>query len=34
MIGYNDLNTRSKKGVKMRMKTTLSFYDKGNEVIS
>jgi len=32
MMGHNDLSTRNKKGVKM--KTTLSFYGKGNEVIS
>jgi len=34
MMGHNDLSIRNKKGVKIKMKTTLSFYGKGNEVIS
>jgi len=29
MNGYSSLNTSSKKGVETRMKTTISFYDKG-----
>ncbi len=31
---YNGLNTRSKKGVETRMKTTIIHYGKGNEIIS
>jgi hypothetical protein len=30
-MGYNGLNISSKKGVEMRMKTTISLYGKGNE---
>jgi hypothetical protein len=33
MIGYNGLNTSSRKGIEMRMKTTISLYGKGNEVV-
>jgi hypothetical protein len=33
MMGYSDLNTRSKKGVEMIMKTTISFYGKGIEIV-
>jgi hypothetical protein len=32
--GYSGLNTSSKKGVKTRMKTTISFYDKKDEVVT
>jgi hypothetical protein len=34
MMGYSGLSTRSKKGVEMRMKTTISFYGHGDEVVS
>jgi hypothetical protein len=33
MMSYNGLNTRNKKGVKMKMKTTISFYGKGIEIV-
>jgi hypothetical protein len=32
--GYSGLNTSSKKGVETWMKTTISFYDKGDEVVT
>ncbi len=31
---YIGMYTRSKKGIKMRMETTRSLYDKANEIIS
>jgi hypothetical protein len=34
MMGFSGLNTRSKKGVEMIMKTTISLYGHGNEVVS
>jgi hypothetical protein len=34
MMNYNDLNTSSKKGIKMKMKTSISLYGKGNEIVS
>jgi len=30
-LGYSGLNISSKKGVETKMKTTVSFYGKGNE---
>jgi hypothetical protein len=33
-MNYNDLNTSSKKGIKMKMKTSISLYGKGNEIVS
>jgi hypothetical protein len=33
-MNYNGLNTSSKKGVETIMKTTISLYGKGNEVVS
>jgi hypothetical protein len=34
MMGYSGMNTRSKKGVKTRIETTISPYAKGNAMIS
>jgi hypothetical protein len=33
MMGYIGLNIRSKKGIKMKMKTTISSYGKGIEIV-
>jgi len=33
MMGYLGLSTRSKKWVKTKMKTTINFYGKDNEVV-
>jgi len=33
MTSYNGLSTSSRKGIEMRMKTTISLYGKGNEVV-
>jgi hypothetical protein len=33
-MSYSGLNTSSKKGVETIMKTTISLYGKGNEIIS
>ncbi len=29
-MGYNDLRTRSPKGIRMKMKKTINLYGKGN----
>ncbi len=34
MMNYSGLNTKSQKWIKMRMKRTMSFYGKWNEIIS
>ncbi len=34
MMNYSGLNTKNKKWIKMRMKRTMSFYGKWNEIIS
>lgn len=34
MMNYNDLNTTNIKGIKTKMKTTISLYGKGIEIIS
>jgi hypothetical protein len=34
MIGYSGLNIRSQRGVEKKNKIIISFYDKGNEVVS
>jgi hypothetical protein len=34
MINYDDLNTSGKKEIKMKMKTPISPYGKGKEVVS
>jgi hypothetical protein len=34
MTSYISMYTRSKKGVKMKMETTIGLYGKGNEIIS
>jgi hypothetical protein len=33
MASYTNMYTRSKKGIKMRMETTIGLYGKGNEII-
>ncbi len=33
MASYTSMYTRSKKGIKMRMDTTIGLYNKGNEII-
>jgi len=34
MANYTDMYTRSKKGIKVRMETTMGLYGKGYEIIS
>jgi hypothetical protein len=34
MASYNDMYIRIKKGIKMRMETTIGHYGKGNEIMS
>jgi len=34
MVGDSGLSTIVQKGIKMRMKTIISLYDKGNEIVS
>ncbi len=34
MVNYTCMYTRSQKGIKMRMETTVGLYGKGNEIIS
>jgi hypothetical protein len=34
MVGDSGLSTKNQKGIKTRMKTTISIYGKGDEVIS
>jgi hypothetical protein len=34
IASYIDMYTRSKKGIKTRMETTIGLYGKGNEIIS
>jgi hypothetical protein len=34
MVNYFSMYTRSKKGIKTKMATTIGLYGKGNEIIS
>jgi len=33
-VSYIGMYTRSKKGIKVKMETTVNLYGKGNEIIS
>ncbi len=34
MVNYISIYTKSQKGIKMKMETTVGLYGKGNEIIS